>query len=222
MAARSARGSAPGKWRRVRRFRGGGGKSGGHPGSGGAREGSPQRRNTTTTPAPQAPAPPQQPPPRRPSSRLGSVLRGVVRGVWGGATSAGQLIKCETATFRDKAYLPYPQKWRARVLVAGEWGRGWGGREDAACARCWRGRGRTRSKATAWGARGSATRGCLCAQVVTWSKWVVNGRMNAAACTTCPISTEGWTRRVHFVREGGGLEVVRGQQLVGEADALHL
>jgi len=21
---------------------------------------------------------------------------------------------------------------------------------------------------------------------------------------TCPISTEGWTRRVHFVREGGG------------------
>ena len=24
------------------------------------------------------------------------------------------------------------------------------------------------------------------------------------ACTTCPVSTEGWTRRVHFVREGGG------------------
>jgi len=23
---------------------------------------------------------------------------------------------------------------------------------------------------------------------------------------TCPISTEGWTRRVHFVREGGGLQ----------------
>jgi hypothetical protein len=21
---------------------------------------------------------------------------------------------------------------------------------------------------------------------------------------TCPVSTEGWTRRVHFVREGGG------------------
>jgi hypothetical protein len=24
------------------------------------------------------------------------------------------------------------------------------------------------------------------------------------ACTTCPISTKGWTRRVHFVQEGGG------------------
>ena len=22
--------------------------------------------------------------------------------------------------------------------------------------------------------------------------------------STCPVSTEGWTRRVHFVREGGG------------------
>ena len=21
---------------------------------------------------------------------------------------------------------------------------------------------------------------------------------------TCPVSTEGWTRRVHFIREGGG------------------
>ena len=26
----------------------------------------------------------------------------------------------------------------------------------------------------------------------------------AAWGETCPISTEGWTRRVHFVREGGG------------------
>ena len=27
---------------------------------------------------------------------------------------------------------------------------------------------------------------------------------------TCPISTEGWTRRVHFVREGG--DVVLGKE----------
>ena len=26
---------------------------------------------------------------------------------------------------------------------------------------------------------------------------------------TCPVSTEGWTRRVHFVREGGGVGVGR-------------
>ena len=29
-------------------------------------------------------------------------------------------------------------------------------------------------------------------------------RCVAVSCTTCPVSTEGWTRRVHFVREGGG------------------
>jgi hypothetical protein len=28
--------------------------------------------------------------------------------------------------------------------------------------------------------------------------------LRPAASETCPISTEGWTRRVHFVREGGG------------------
>ena len=27
---------------------------------------------------------------------------------------------------------------------------------------------------------------------------------SASVGETCPISTEGWTRRVHFVREGGG------------------
>jgi hypothetical protein len=32
---------------------------------------------------------------------------------------------------------------------------------------------------------------------------VVGGGSKRAARETCPISTEGWTRRVHFVREGG-------------------
>jgi len=30
------------------------------------------------------------------------------------------------------------------------------------------------------------------------------------AAETCPISTEGWTRRVHFVREGGGVRAAPG------------
>jgi hypothetical protein len=35
---------------------------------------------------------------------------------------------------------------------------------------------------------------------------IVASDSSALACRdeTCPISTEGWTRRVHFVREGGG------------------
>ena len=31
-------------------------------------------------------------------------------------------------------------------------------------------------------------------------------RVRQLSDETCPVSTEGWTRRVHFVREGGGFE----------------
>jgi hypothetical protein len=46
-------------------------------------------------------------------------------------------------------------------------------------------------------------------------------RERGAACErrreeTCPVSTEGWTRRVHFVQEGGG----RGPPASGEAESV--
>ena len=44
-----------------------------------------------------------------------------------------------------------------------------------------------------------------------------NGDCNMDGCVSvpapCPVSTEGWTRRVHFVREGGGVCVPPSQAL---------
>jgi len=34
--------------------------------------------------------------------------------------------------------------------------------------------------------------------------WALRGGASPLSTETCPLSTEGWTRRVHFLREGGG------------------
>jgi len=50
---------------------------------------------------------------------------------------------------------------------------------------------------------GALVKSLTCAAALSSSSGVWNGSARTF-CRTCPVSTEGWTRRVHFVREGRG------------------
>ena len=59
--------------------------------------------------------------------------------------------------------------------------------------------------------RASTAESAGCAWYLSQSSGAAAELSPPASDQTCPISTEGWTRRVHFVREGGGGRGRRGE-----------